>query len=150
MTSCYVCKGSQALSDGVCIDSAKCLSMGGQVTGTGRFGRTCDKASSNPLVVSGPGGVLPKEQAATVCIGRKDASGNTCSCSKALPHCHTCLVDGQGVPQSCMSCKNSRALDADACISQDACGAKKGFRVAGSGKFGVRCVSASAASGPPA
>lgn len=111
--------------------------------GLGTFGRTCEGTGS-PLV-TGPR-VLPigppSLSANTVCTGRKDEDNNACSCGPTLRHCHTCRINALGVPQQCMSCKNSRALDENQCVLQSDCKSKfaGSFEVVGTGKFGLRCV----------
>lgn len=145
---CRVCKNSFNLLLGNCVSKELCQLLGRTTTGRGNFGRRCEAKLSATVTARvttvGHATGSPTKHASATCNGKKDTNGNKCTCTKILPHCHTCSLDAQGTPLSCTSCKNARVLDGDRCISQDACNAKQGLRVAGSGKFGLRCVSSGA------
>lgn len=118
--ACSVCKNERYLYEGKCISKAECKAKSGKALGRGKFGRECSMVSA---------------AAALTCTGRKDDLGGACWCNKGLKTCHSCALNDEGAPSTCLVCKSSAVLLDGKCVPAAACDGK----VVGQGKFGRVC-----------
>ena len=81
----------------------------------------------------------PANKANTVCKGKKDSEGRSCSCTPSIKNCHTCSTDSDGAPSKCTKCKNGKALLSGECVNGARC-VDKGGVVKGTGNFGRVCA----------